>query len=88
MKARKLLLGLCAGVSIGYTLVRTVQAVREYQAPSPELPRDARAYAEYHRALDPFARAMFPVSWAGEEESACSNRVNQNMVANSLDSRN
>jgi STE24 endopeptidase len=52
MKARKLLLGLCAGVSIGYTLVRTVQAVREYQAPSPELPRDARAYAEYHRALD------------------------------------
>jgi uncharacterized protein (TIGR03083 family) len=25
--------------------------------------------AEFHQALDPFARAMFPVSWAGEEES-------------------
>jgi STE24 endopeptidase len=52
MKASKLLLGLCAGVSVGYTLVRTVQAVREYATPSPELPRDARAYAEYRRALD------------------------------------
>src|ERR1019366_3196425 len=26
--------------------------------------------AEYHQALDPFAAAMFPVRWAGEEESA------------------
>jgi|SRR5579872_3216342 len=26
--------------------------------------------AEYHQALDPFALAMFPVSWAGEEVSA------------------
>jgi len=26
--------------------------------------------AEYHRTLDPFAPAMFPVSWAGEEQSA------------------
>jgi uncharacterized protein (TIGR03083 family) len=25
--------------------------------------------AEYHQALDPFATAMFPVSWAGEEQS-------------------
>jgi hypothetical protein len=25
--------------------------------------------AEYHQALDPFAPAMFPVSWAGEDES-------------------
>ncbi len=29
----------------------------------------SRASAEYHQALDPFAPAMFPVSWAGEEES-------------------
>ena len=29
----------------------------------------SRESAEYHNALDPFARAMFPVSWAGEEES-------------------
>lgn len=29
----------------------------------------SRASAEYHQALDPFGRAMFPVSWAGEEES-------------------
>ena len=26
--------------------------------------------AEYHQGLDPFAPAMFPVSWAGEEQSA------------------
>src|SRR5882757_563627 len=26
--------------------------------------------AEYHQSLDPFARAMFSVSWAGEEVSA------------------
>jgi uncharacterized protein (TIGR03083 family) len=30
----------------------------------------SRASAEYHQALDPFGTAMFPVSWAGEEESA------------------
>ena len=29
----------------------------------------SRESAEYHRALDPFAPAMFPVSWAGEEQS-------------------
>jgi hypothetical protein len=29
----------------------------------------SRESAEYHQALDPFANAMFPVSWAGEEES-------------------
>jgi uncharacterized protein (TIGR03083 family) len=29
----------------------------------------SRLSAEYHQALDPFGRAMFPVSWAGEEES-------------------
>lgn len=30
----------------------------------------SRDSAKYHRLIDPFARAMFPVSWAGEEESA------------------
>jgi uncharacterized protein (TIGR03083 family) len=30
----------------------------------------SRESAEYHQALDPFGAAMFPVSWAGEEESA------------------
>ena len=30
----------------------------------------SRESADYHLALDPFATAMFPVSWAGEEESA------------------
>lgn len=29
----------------------------------------SRESAAYHAALDPFAPAMFPVSWAGEEES-------------------
>jgi len=26
--------------------------------------------SEYHKTLDPFAQAVFPVSWAGEEKSA------------------
>jgi len=30
----------------------------------------SRESADYHQALDPFAPAMFPVSWAGEEQSA------------------
>jgi uncharacterized protein (TIGR03083 family) len=30
----------------------------------------SRESAEYHLALDPFGTAMFPVSWAGEDESA------------------
>src|SRR5713101_6122239 len=30
----------------------------------------SRESAEYHQSLDPFAPAMFPVSWAGEEISA------------------
>jgi uncharacterized protein (TIGR03083 family) len=30
----------------------------------------SRESAEYHQSLDPFAPAMFGVSWAGEEESA------------------
>jgi uncharacterized protein (TIGR03083 family) len=30
----------------------------------------SRESAEYHRSLDPFAPAMFSVSWAGEDESA------------------
>jgi uncharacterized protein (TIGR03083 family) len=29
----------------------------------------SRDSAKYHRLIDPFGRAMFPVSWAGEEES-------------------
>src|SRR5580692_9761339 len=29
----------------------------------------SRESVEYHQALDPFGIAMFPVSWAGEEES-------------------
>jgi uncharacterized protein (TIGR03083 family) len=29
----------------------------------------SRESAEYHQALDPFGTAMFPVSWAGEEQS-------------------
>jgi STE24 endopeptidase len=52
MKTSKLLLGLCAGVTAGYAVVRTLQAVREYREPSPALQRDARAYAAYRRSLD------------------------------------
>ena len=30
----------------------------------------SRQSAEFHQSLDPFAKAAFPVSWAGEEVSA------------------
>ena len=51
------------------------EGVRAYSQLSPEeliswMESASRDSAKYHRLLDPFARAMFPVSWAGEEESA------------------
>jgi uncharacterized protein (TIGR03083 family) len=50
------------------------EGVRAYSRLSPDelisrMETVSRESAEYHSALDPFARAMFPVSWAGEEES-------------------
>ncbi len=58
-------------------LIDTLNAagVRQYSRLSPNdlisrMEAASRESAEYHRALDPFAPAMFPVSWAGEEESA------------------
>jgi uncharacterized protein (TIGR03083 family) len=57
-------------------LINTLNAegVRQYrQLPPDELISRmeiaSRASSEYHQALDPFGIAMFPVSWAGEEES-------------------
>ena len=51
------------------------EGVRQYsQLPADELiarmETASQESAEYHQGLDPFATAMFPVSWAGEEESA------------------
>ena len=51
------------------------EGVRKYgQLPPQELisrmEAASKESAEYHQALDPFAPATFPVSWAGEEESA------------------
>ena len=58
-------------------LINTLNAegVRQYGQLSPDelisrMETASRESAEYHQALDPFAPAMFPVSWAGEEESA------------------
>jgi uncharacterized protein (TIGR03083 family) len=50
------------------------EGVRQYSRLPPEelismMETASRESAEYHQALDPFERAMFPVSWAGEEES-------------------
>lgn len=50
------------------------EGVHRYRSLSAEeliakMEKASRESAEYHQALDPFARAMFPVSWAGEEES-------------------
>jgi hypothetical protein len=48
-----------------------VRRYRELSAPEliAQMETASRESAEYHQALDPFGRAMFPVSWAGEEES-------------------
>lgn len=51
------------------------EGVRRYSQLSPDelisrMEAASRESAEYHQALDPFGTAMFPVSWAGEEESA------------------
>jgi uncharacterized protein (TIGR03083 family) len=50
------------------------EGVRQYSRLPPDelisrMETASRESAEYHQALDPFERAMFPVSWAGEEES-------------------
>ncbi|HEY2646241.1 MAG TPA: maleylpyruvate isomerase N-terminal domain-containing protein, partial [Candidatus Acidoferrales bacterium] len=57
-------------------LINTLNAegVRQYRELPPEelisrLETASREGAEYHQSLDPFGVAMFPVSWAGEEES-------------------
>ncbi len=50
------------------------EGVRQYRGLTPDelisrMEVASRESAEYHRALDPFGTAMFPVSWAGEEKS-------------------
>jgi uncharacterized protein (TIGR03083 family) len=49
--------------------------VKKYRELSPDelisrMESASRQSAAYHQSLDPFAPAMFSVSWAGEEESA------------------
>jgi STE24 endopeptidase len=51
MTMRRMLLGLGAGFATAYTLVRAIESVREWHAPSPPLPRDAAAYSGLRRAL-------------------------------------
>lgn len=50
------------------------EGVRTYGSLPPDelisrMETASRESAEYHQALNPFERAMFPVSWAGDEES-------------------
>ena len=59
------------------TLINSLnaQGVRQYSQLHPDelisrMEAASRENAEYHQALDRFGMAMFPVSWAGEEESA------------------
>jgi len=58
------------------TLINSLNAegVRQYSRLHPDelisrMEAASRESAEYHQALDPFGTAMFPVSWAGEEQS-------------------
>jgi uncharacterized protein (TIGR03083 family) len=51
------------------------EGVKKYRRLNPDelisrMELASRESAEYHQSLDPFAPAMFPVSWAGEQESA------------------
>lgn len=57
-------------------LINTLNAegVRQYSVLPPDeliskMAAASRELAEYMQALDPFAPAIFPVSWAGDEES-------------------
>jgi uncharacterized protein (TIGR03083 family) len=59
------------------TLINSLNAegVRQYEQLKPDnlisrMEAASRESADYHQALDPFGVAIFPVSWAGEEESA------------------
>ena len=59
------------------TLINSLNAagVRKYRVLSPHelisrMELASTESAEYHQSLDPLAVAMFPVSWAGEEQSA------------------
>jgi uncharacterized protein (TIGR03083 family) len=59
------------------TLINSLNAegVKKYSQLRPgelisKMELASRESAEYHQSLDPFAPAMFPVSWAGEEKSA------------------
>ena len=67
----------CLPLKAGNALINSLNAegVRQYGQLSPDelilrMEAASRESAEYHQALDPFGVAMFPVSWAGEEESA------------------
>ncbi|MDQ6929324.1 MAG: M48 family metalloprotease [Candidatus Eremiobacteraeota bacterium] len=48
---RRLLLGLMAGVTAGYTALRIVQSVQALQTPSAQLPKDAATYGALRRNL-------------------------------------
>jgi len=52
VKAGKVLLGIAAGASAGYLVARSLQALREWYAPSPPRAPDGKAYARIRRSLD------------------------------------
>ena len=51
-KLRNALLGAGSGLAIGYALLRSIQAAREWRTPSPPLQPDATAYAGIRRRLE------------------------------------
>ncbi|HEX3672311.1 MAG TPA: M48 family metallopeptidase [Candidatus Cybelea sp.] len=52
MNARKALLGAGTGFALGYAALRALQALREWQEPSPARARDAAAYGAIRRRLE------------------------------------
>lgn len=52
MSLRKFLLGVGGGITLGYAVVRTAEAIREWREPSPLRQKDAQAYAAIRRTLE------------------------------------
>lgn len=51
MNTRKSLVGIAAGISLGYVAYRVFEAARELRLPAPAMPADAAAYGRRRRAL-------------------------------------
>jgi STE24 endopeptidase len=52
MIGRRVLAGIGSGLAAGYAVVRTLEALREWRAPSPQRAKDPAAYTQIRRGLE------------------------------------